>query len=184
MQKREVSVMLMMNIMGECFIYLQDPHSGHGIPIFIGPYEESIVQQSSDGATPARPLCHDLFATLAQATESAIECATVTRVDKNIFYAEITVKAPQGLTNIDARPSDAISIALRSKVPIYVTEEVFRDAAAVINTDNMLQYLSNPQGPSGPPSPRPVSDEERKQLKPFDEALKDIDLSGFDDQPK
>jgi bifunctional DNase/RNase len=77
------------------------------------------------GVDPPRPLSHDLMQHLLEATGIRVEQATITRVEGQIYYASITLRRPRGrAVEVDARPSDAINLALRTKAPILVAEEL------------------------------------------------------------
>ncbi|MGQ0604730.1 MAG: bifunctional nuclease domain-containing protein, partial [Anaerolineales bacterium] len=115
---------------------LPAPHFGHRVvllkekagerilPIWIGPWEaDSIALQLAGTATP-RPLAHDLTMRLLEAAHATIERVAVSRLHEEVFYATISVRAGAVVTEVDARPSDALGLALRANVPIFVAPEI------------------------------------------------------------
>jgi len=78
----------------------------------------------------SRPLTFDLFYNLLDAAEARVQKIAVTELKDNTFYALVEMKTLEGEVKIDARPSDAIALALRSKVPIFVAEQVHPEQTA------------------------------------------------------
>jgi bifunctional DNase/RNase len=92
------------------------------LPIWIGqPEAESIVMQMNQ-VVRERPLTHDLCKTLITGLGGTLRRVTITRVQKNTYFAEMQVEGPKGLVEFDARPSDSIAIALRCDAPIFAPE--------------------------------------------------------------
>lgn len=98
------------------------------LPIWIGEQEATSILIAVEGATPPRPLSHDLMTSLLAALDARVDRVEVTRIDGGTFYAEITVQTPSGPKVLDARPSDAIALASRTGAPLWVAEAVFDDA--------------------------------------------------------
>lgn len=89
------------------------------LPIWIGkPEAESILMQMNN-LKRERPLTHDLCKSLILGLGGTLRRVSITRVEKSTYYAEMQIDGPQGLVQIDARPSDSIAIALRLDAPIY-----------------------------------------------------------------
>jgi bifunctional DNase/RNase len=78
---------------------------------------------------PPRPLTHDLMKNLLDSVEARISRIVVSDLRENTYYAVVGVKLNGRNVEVDARPSDAIALALRSQAPIYVTDEVMRKAS-------------------------------------------------------
>jgi len=89
-------------------------------PIVIGYNEAQAITIEIEGIKPSRPLTHDLFVNMLNDLSIKIESITITKFVDGIFYAIITVKANNTSIDIDSRPSDAVAISLRSKVPIQI----------------------------------------------------------------
>ena len=98
------------------------------LPIWIGEQEAtSILIGLSDGQAP-RPLSHDLMKTLLDTLGAQVEQIEVTRIEDGTFYAEVTLATPSGPRTVDARPSDAIALAVRFAAPIFVADQVLDEA--------------------------------------------------------
>lgn len=92
------------------------------LPIWIGqPEAESIVMHMNQ-IKRERPITHDLCRALILGLGGTLKRVTITHVQKNTYYAELQVDGPNGLVQVDARPSDSIAIALRFDAPIFAPE--------------------------------------------------------------
>ena len=100
------------------------------LPIMIGVVEAQSIADSLNGVEPLRPNAHDLAASLLEAVGSRLDEVAVTELVDGVFFAELFVESALGMRSVSARPSDAISIAVRMGAPIFVRASVL-DAAAV-----------------------------------------------------
>ena len=89
-------------------------------PIVIGYNEAQAITIQMEGIKPSRPLTHDLFVNMLNGLSIKIDSITITKFVDGIFYAIITVIVKNKYLDIDSRPSDAVAISLRSKVPIKI----------------------------------------------------------------
>jgi len=101
-------------------VVLKDPDSEKLLPIWIGPMEARAIQIELEGARPGRPMSHDLMLALIEALRGRVVRVVVNDLLDATFYATIDVDTPTGTRHIDARPSDAIALAVRAKCPIFV----------------------------------------------------------------
>ncbi len=105
-------------------IVLYDEAGRRLLPIWIGPAEgESIAIGLNDFATP-RPLTHNFFSSLLQAIDARVEEVSVVALKKGTFYAVVKMRCGKKTCEIDARPSDAIALAVFNGAPIFVAEDV------------------------------------------------------------
>ncbi|HZT60911.1 MAG TPA: bifunctional nuclease family protein [Pyrinomonadaceae bacterium] len=112
---------------GTPIIILKDVNSDTMLPIWVGANEANAIALEIEKVTPQRPMTHDLLRNVILEMGVSVERVTVTELRDNTFFAEILMKGRGGETlMIDARPSDAIALALRVDCPIYVNEEVIR----------------------------------------------------------
>ena len=119
---------------GAYAILLKEIEGVRRLPIIIGAFEAQAIALEMEGIKPPRPLTHDLLKTFVDNLGANVVEVVVSELKENTFYAKIVLEA-SGLSNeIDARPSDAIALAVRTYAPIYVNEIVM-DAAAFIPTD-------------------------------------------------
>ena len=114
-------------------VLLQEKDSDRSLPIIVGSSEAQAIALYLEGVDMPRPMTHDLLINVLENLEGEINRVTIARISNGTFFAEIEVSNPQiGEMIIDARPSDAIAIALRTLSPIYVSDEVM-GAAGVDN---------------------------------------------------
>ena len=117
-------------------VLLQEKDSDRSLPIIVGSSEAQAIALYLEGVDMPRPMTHDLLINVLENLEGEINRVTIARISSGTFYAEIEVSSPQiGETIIDARPSDAIAIALRTLSPIYVSDEVM-GAAGIDNLES------------------------------------------------
>lgn len=98
------------------------------LPIWIGPLEANAVSVALEGVRVPRPLTPDLLCSILDRTGMSVDYIVINDLKNNTFYAIINVNANWRRIEIDARPSDAISIALRVRAPIYVKKSVLDKA--------------------------------------------------------
>ena len=112
------------------FIVLAEVEGGRGFPIVIGNNEAGEIQRVVHGIEPERPLTHQLAYSAIGALGGRIQAIEIVDLKQNTFYARLLLETPQdGTIAVDARPSDAIALALRAKCPIRVSEEVLARAS-------------------------------------------------------
>ena len=119
---------------GAYAILLKEVEGVRRLPIIIGAFEAQAIALEMEGIKPPRPLTHDLLKTLIDNLGATVVEIIVSELKENTFYAKIILEASSLTNEIDARPSDAIALAVRTFAPIYVNETVM-DAAAFIPSD-------------------------------------------------
>jgi hypothetical protein len=97
------------------------------LPIWIGPNEAAAIAMALQGVTPPRPLTHDLFVATLAVLGEPLRSARITRLEDGVFYGELVI-GEHGGTVVDARPSDAIALALRAGAPVLVADAVLEEA--------------------------------------------------------
>jgi bifunctional DNase/RNase len=125
-------------------VILRDPDNKLNLPIWIGLLEATSMATELEGIKMARPMTHDLLRTMLEELEAAVEWIEVTQLKDNTYFAMIYLRVGDRQLQVDARPSDAISLALRTKSPIYVAKAVL-EASSVLQQvdDSKEQDLSN-----------------------------------------
>ncbi|MBT9330463.1 bifunctional nuclease family protein [Paracidobacterium acidisoli] len=114
-------------------VLLRDPESDAILPIWVGLYEANAIAMEVEKATATRPLTHDLLKNLVQGLNAQVQRIVVTELKDDTFYAVIWMVQNGEMVAVDARPSDALALALRSDCPIYVAEEVLLAAKVLPN---------------------------------------------------
>jgi bifunctional DNase/RNase len=95
------------------------------LPIWIGHFEAWAISMELSGLASKRPLTHDLIASLVKAVGGKVKKVEVTDLVEQTFYAKIYLEVDSKVMNIDARPSDSLAVALKTKAPIYVNDALF-----------------------------------------------------------
>ncbi len=130
MREAEVRALLMDPQTRTPVLFLQDRHSTKGMPIWIGEPEAMSIALALQGHAFPRPLPHDLMKQLLTALGGWLERVVITSVKDTTYFATLVVRDANGVVqDIDARPSDAVALALRTQAPIYIEDEVFEKTA-------------------------------------------------------
>lgn len=115
------------------FVVLADAEQERFLPILIGPFEARAIAMAGQ-APHRRPLTHDLLLSVISNLGYRLERIEITKLEDAIFFALLHLQADQGSHEIDARPSDALALAVSAEVPIYVAEAVL-DGAVVLSEE-------------------------------------------------
>lgn len=117
-------------LIGAPVVLLREPQSGDIAPITIGQEQGLAILRALEGVTPPRPMTHDLIPKLLGATDARVERVLVDALDRGTYYGfiEVTVPGQDQPIRVDARPSDAMAIAVRTGAEIRVAPGVLRDA--------------------------------------------------------
>ncbi|WAL60348.1 bifunctional nuclease family protein [Thermocoleostomius sinensis] len=116
-------------------VLLRDAAERRQLPIFIGQEQARAIISALENQVPPRPLTHDLLVNLLEEWNMVLERIIIHSLQDNTFYAILQVRQGEARKEIDSRPSDAIAIALRTKSPIWVMEEVIADASIPVDRD-------------------------------------------------
>jgi uncharacterized protein len=116
-------------------VLLKDASDRRALPIYIGQEQARAIMGALENQKAPRPLTHDLIVNMLDAWNIVLERIIIHSLQKDTFYAALIVKQGDVKKEIDARPSDAIAIALRTNTPIWVMEEVIADASIPVDRD-------------------------------------------------
>jgi uncharacterized protein len=126
---------------GAYALILKEADGSRRLPIIIGAFEAQAIALEIEGIRPPRPLTHDLLKNVIDALGSTVADVTITELREGTFYAQISLDNA-AVERIDSRPSDAIALAVRCNVSIFVAEDVMREAAFIpedeVETDDKL----------------------------------------------
>jgi RNA polymerase sigma factor (sigma-70 family) len=100
------------------------------LPIWVGQFEANAIKDALEKKQSARPMTHDLTLRLLEPVGAQVRRVVVNTIVDNTFYAEITLAAGEGEQRIDARPSDALALAVRTNVPIFATRALLEAVGA------------------------------------------------------
>ncbi|MDR3576213.1 MAG: bifunctional nuclease family protein [Anaerolineaceae bacterium] len=140
-------------------VMLKDVGSDSVIPIWVGIFEANAIAIEIEKMAAPRPMTHDLARNLIRHLNARLEKVVITEIKDDTFHAVLWLRQADEPVMIDARPSDAIALALRSDCPIFVAEQVMQSAK--LNTSG--------------PSEGPTAD----QLRGWLEGLNDDDLGRY-----
>ncbi len=149
-------------------VILKDISSERYLPIWIGPCEADAITAELKNMTASRPMTHDLLKSVINEMGAEVEYIVVNNLQDDIFFAQVVLGINGKQITIDARPSDAIALAVRARVPIYVEDEVM-DKAAVI-PDEGMEATTEPQ----------TEDASEEGLGVFQDFLDTLDLDDLE----
>jgi len=112
-------------------IILRDKDGQRVLPIWVGVFEANAIALQIENVTPQRPMTHDLLKNVLEDLKAHVQRVVVCALRENTFYAVIHLQTAAGPVSIDARPSDAIALAIRTEAPIFVRRDVLDRAKAV-----------------------------------------------------
>ncbi len=121
-------------------VVLREADSQRYLPIWIGPFEADAIALALQGYEPQRPMTHDLLKSVFTDLGATISHILVNDIDDNTFFARIVIEQGSHTIEIDARPSDAIALAVRTDVPIYVEPHVFERARKASNSQPWVHH--------------------------------------------
>ena len=117
-------------------VVLKEREGERYLPIWVGRPEAIAIAKPLAAVVPPRPLTHDLIVRLVDVSASRVEKMAVTKLHDRTFYAMLWVRVGDRVYEVDARPGDAINLALRMQVPIFVNPVVF--ARASLSPESVL----------------------------------------------
>ena len=112
-------------------VILRDEEEKRSLPIWVGLFEANAIALELEKVSTPRPMTHDLIKNILESLEAKVEKIVVNDLRDNTFFAMIHLRLGEEEITVDARPSDAIALALRVGAPIYVEEDVVRRAKSV-----------------------------------------------------
>ena len=143
------------------------------LPIIIGMFEAQAIAIEIERITPNRPMTHDLFRSLAESFEIRLIEVVISDLREGVFYARLVCVSEDRKIEIDARPSDAIAIALRFNAPVYTYENVLQDAGIVLSDEEEDEAFEEVRKPTRSESLKDYSTEELQGL--LNQALENED---------
>ena len=122
-------------------VLLKEENSKKVLPILVGSFEAQSIALALEVVETPRPLTHDLICGMIKKIDAQLISVNISRLNDGVFYAKLKIKGLKfGIKQIDSRPSDAISIALRLKAQIYVAPEIINEAG--IDEENISEESS------------------------------------------
>ncbi len=119
-------------------IVLKDVNSDAVLPIWVGVFEANAIALEIEKVSPPRPMTHDLLKNAITGLGATVERIVVTALRNDTFYAAVWATRDGQPIMIDARPSDAIALAMRTDAPIFVEENVLQSSRAASGTGGRI----------------------------------------------
>jgi uncharacterized protein len=166
-------------------IVLREVDSNRYLPIWIGPFEAEAIALALQHHEPPRPLTHDLMRTIITTLGGTVEAIHITDMQDSTFYARIFVRQQHQQLEIDARPSDAIALAVRLDTPIFVAEHILERVGQFFEDNESAQTDPPPSPPSDTPAPPPpenTADPIEDDLSLFRNFINTLDKKNDTDQ--
>ncbi|MCI0493249.1 MAG: bifunctional nuclease family protein [Planctomycetes bacterium] len=125
----ELSRIIISEINDQQVIYLKETSGNRMFPILIGIFEATSIDRRVRGIETPRPLTHDLLVNTVESLGAEFQDVVISELKEHTYFAKLRVKLDGELVEIDARPSDAIAVAVTCNppLPIYVSEDVLND---------------------------------------------------------
>jgi len=161
-------------------VMLREVGGDRHLPIWIGPYEAEAIAMELQGVSATRPLPYDLICTMLDELNADVDRVMITDLNQKVYYATIVLVQGDRTIEIDARPSDALAIAIRSDARILVDEAVMASAGISVADESTIEQTESDTmytGTSGEPS---TSTGQGPQLDVFREFINSLDLDDFD----
>lgn len=128
MRKVTIDTVLFDQAKGAAVVTFVEADGDRILPIFIGLWEGSVIFRELNRSTAQRPLLHDVFANLLFGLQVRLEKVVIDALNRNTFFAQLHLRQNDAAMIVDARPSDAVALALKCQAPIYVADAVLQSA--------------------------------------------------------
>ena len=127
----QIKGLMMDPVTGVPIVILRNADNQRVLPIWVGPVEANAIALQIENVTPPRPMTHDLLRNLLVEFDARVQRIVITALRGNTFYAYLDIDRQGSRLLIDARPSDALAVALRARAPVFVDESVLEQARSV-----------------------------------------------------
>lgn len=156
-------------------VVLREVNGERYLPIWVGPYEAEAITVALQEVEMMRPLTHDLIRNILTTFQARITRIEIVSLREDVFYGNIIVEQNGQEINIDSRPSDAIALAVRARVPIYVNPTVM-SAASIVPEKDVSEAAPGPRSAERSVPPPPPAEESSERLDVFKNFLDKLDL--------
>lgn len=160
---------------GQHVVFLKEKASERYLPIWIGPDVANAIATRITNVKPERPMTHDLMAATLRELGCLVERVVVTSVSDDIYYARLYARSEGRSVDVDARPSDAIALAVRFECPVYVAADVMAHAGIVPSPEESESEVA--------PEDRGAEPVDEDRLAVFRNLINSLDLPDFPDEP-
>ncbi len=155
-------------------VILREKTADRYLPIWIGPAEADAIAAKLQGVKLERPLTHDLLRSTIDALGAKVNSIIIYDLKNDAFYAKNLLSVDGGQIEVDSRPSDALALAVRVEIPIYVDESVMDKAGILLDREGKpLDEKNVIEGKDK------VTDEELRKMSAFRDFIDTLDLDDF-----
>lgn len=121
---------------GAYALILGEKNGQRKLPIIIGTFEAQSIALGLEKMKPARPMTHDLLKNFADTYHIGLKEVVINKFENGVFHAILICESNNEITEIDARTSDAVALAIRFECPIFAYETILEDAGIVLDQEN------------------------------------------------
>lgn len=154
-------------------VLLKEQAGERYLPIWIGPAEADAIAVKLQGVDVPRPLSHDLLWSVIGTLKASVNSIIINDLRDDTFYGRIILNTGGGQVEVDARPSDALALAIRARAPIFAEDAVLDEAALLIDRESgkaIPQEISEGEN---------ISEDELKRLSTFTDFINTLDMDDF-----
>ena len=163
-------------------VVLRETTNERYLPIWIGPYEAEAITIALQEIEVARPQTHDLLKNILTTLNARLLRIEIVSLKEDVFYGNLVVEVDGRTVYIDSRPSDALALAARARVPVLVSREVM-DSAGVVPEEDLQNQRSAPSAPAHPVAgDEPEVESSPERLSVFEDFLQNLDIDNIDDK--
>lgn len=154
-------------------VILKEVEGDRHLPIWIGPFEAEAIAMELQGIQSSRPLPYDLLRSVVGELGAEVSRIVITEISNDVFFARIIIQQNGLGVEIDSRPSDAIALAVRVKVPIFVEDSVMERAGVRLDDD------SDDEDEDDTPEGIEAAQVNEERLSAFRDFINTLDLDDF-----
>lgn len=154
-------------------VILKEKNADRYLPIWIGPAEADAIAVKLRDVDVPRPLTHDLLQTVIFSLGAGLTHVTVYGLHNDTFFARLGLQIDDSTIEVDSRPSDAIALAVRAEVPIYVLDEILDMAGVDLDDEGVPLAYEEPEGQQ---KSEQDLEEELRRMSAFTDFINTLDL--------
>lgn len=165
-------------------VILKEKDADRYLPIWIGPAEADAIAVKLQDVSVPRPLTHDLLGNIIAQLGGRLQSIIVNDLMNDTFFAKIILNVDGKTLEVDSRPSDALALAVRAKVPIFAEETVLAKAAILLDKETGKPVTAAEAAAAEGEPPKQVDEAEIKRMSAFKEFIDSLDLSDLGKEGK
>ena len=160
-------------------VILKEKDSDRYLPIWIGPAEADAIAVKLQDLSVPRPLTHDLLRTVIDTLGASVKHILVNDLQNDTFFAKISLQTNGTSQEIDCRPSDAVALAVRTQVPIFVEEAVLDKAGILLDKETGKPLVPGEADRPADEKPAELKEEDIRRMSAFTDFIDTLDLEDF-----